>query len=75
MAATLRHLSASAGCRRRNVAALERSDNVADRCHPFAMLKRGYARDRAPKVERVVRPSTGRFDKLKVPSLSRDSGP
>ena len=29
---------------RRNVAALERSDNVADRDHAFAMLKRGYAR-------------------------------
>jgi hypothetical protein len=25
-----------------NVAALERSDNVADRCHAFAGLKRGY---------------------------------
>jgi len=26
----------------RNVAALERSDNVADRDHAFAVLKRGY---------------------------------
>ena len=40
--------------RRRNVAAVERSDNVADRSHAFALLKRGYARDRAPQVERVV---------------------
>jgi len=29
------------GC---NVAALERSDNVADRSHAFAVLKRGYTR-------------------------------
>ena len=27
-----------------NVAALERSDNVADRGHAFALLKRGYPR-------------------------------
>ena len=27
-----------------NVAALERSDNVADRSHAFAVLKRGYTR-------------------------------
>ena len=30
--------------RMRKVAALERSDNVADRGHAFAMLKRGYTR-------------------------------
>ena len=50
------HSSASAGfpatrsqrrevpfrCASWNVAALERSDNVADRDHAFAMLKRGY---------------------------------
>jgi hypothetical protein len=29
---------------RRNEAALERSDNVADRSHAFAVLKRGYGR-------------------------------
>jgi hypothetical protein len=29
----------------RNVAALERSDNVADRCHAFAGLKRGYTQN------------------------------
>ena len=29
-----------------NVAALERSDNVADRGHAFAELKRGYPRPR-----------------------------
>ena len=28
-----------------NVAALERSDNVADSGHAFAMLKRGYTRE------------------------------
>jgi hypothetical protein len=27
------------------------------------------------RVECVAPPATGRFDKLKVPSLSRDSGP
>jgi hypothetical protein len=30
-----------------NVAALERSDNVADRVHAFAGLKRGYTRTAA----------------------------
>jgi hypothetical protein len=30
--------------RKRKVAALERSDNVADRGHAFAVLKRGYTR-------------------------------
>jgi hypothetical protein len=34
------HLGGTDG--RRNVAALEGSDNVADCCHAFAGLKRGY---------------------------------
>jgi len=37
------------GCR--NVAALERSDNVADSGHAFAVLKRGYIR-RAGHLEK-----------------------
>jgi hypothetical protein len=39
------HIGATPG--RLNVAALERSDNVADSDHAFAMLKRGYGRQPA----------------------------
>ena len=35
-----------------NVAALERSDNVADSDHAFALLKRGYSRSAGHKDHR-----------------------
>jgi len=35
-----------------NVAALERSDNVADSDHAFALLKRGYSRSASHKDHR-----------------------
>ena len=40
-----------------NVAALERSDNVADRSHAFAVLKRGYPRRAVIVQEREMRPA------------------
>ena len=41
---------------RRNVAALERSDNVADCSHAFAGLKRGYPRRVVIVQESDMRP-------------------
>jgi len=42
--------------RKLNVAALERSDNVADRDHAFAMLKRGYPGRAVMVPKREMRP-------------------
>ena len=39
------------------VAALERSDNVADRSHAFAVLKRGHTRRAVIGQERETRPA------------------
>ena len=39
-----------------NVAALERSDNVADPCHAFAGLKRGYSHRAGTVQETEMRP-------------------
>jgi len=47
----------------RNVAALERSDNVADRGHAFALLKRGYTRRTVLGPESEMRPP-GRSAKI-----------
>jgi hypothetical protein len=43
-----------------NVAALERSDNVADNGHAFAMLKRGYTNGAVLMHETEIRPPPGR---------------
>jgi len=53
----------SGSWRRRNVAALERSDNVADRSHAFAVLKRGYTRlscRAGPRVQATLFPFPAR---------------
>ena len=47
----------------RNVAALEQSDNVADRGHAFATLKRGYTRRAVIGPESEMRPP-GRSAKI-----------